>query len=226
MKGYFVNGGKIYQVGTSAYEKLADLTSATGLAKVTVNVEVADGATLYGDASTATVYTFNKNTSLNGVTINGMVQIAGNMTINDLTIANGGSLVVEKNSVLMLGGTITADTLDNLDLTASGAKIQFLDGTRVIGLDDASWFTDNKASINQVNGTIYIDCTLPSGFDALKFIQVAEAAGTEINSNKDLAPIKLATSYSDAVTMNLTSSTASEGDLISRQCFLQWRSYD
>lgn len=213
VEGYFVNGGKIYQVGTSAYEKLEDLTSATDLAKVTVNVEVADGATLYGDASTATVYTFNKNTSLNGVTINGMVQIAGNMTINDLAIESG-SLVVEKNSVLMLGGTITADTLDNLDLTASGAKIQFLDGTRVIGLDDASWFTDNKASINQVNGTIYIDCTLPSGFDALKFIQVAEAAGTEINSNKDLAPIKLATSYSDAVTMNLTSSTASEGDLI------------
>lgn len=214
VEGYFVNGGKIYQVGTSAYEKLEDLTSATDLAKVTVNVEVADGATLYGDATTATVYTFNKNTSLNGVTINGKVQIAGNMTINDLTIANGGSLVVEKNSVLMLGGTITADTLDKLELSASGAKIQFLDGTRVIGLDDASWFTDNKASINQVNGTIYIDCTLPSGFDALKFIQVAEAAGTEINSNKDLAPIKLATSYSDAVTMNLTSSTASEGDLI------------
>lgn len=213
VEGYFVNGGKIYQVGTSAYEKLEDLTSATDLAKVTVNVEVADGATLYGDASTATVYTFNKNTSLNGVTINGMVQIAGNMTINDLAIESG-SLVVEKNSVLMLGGTITADTLDNLDLTASGAKIQFLDGTRVIGLDDASWFTDNKASINQVNGTIYIDCTLPSGFDALKFIQVAEAAGTEINSNKDLAPIKLADSYSGAVTMNLTSSTASEGDLI------------
>lgn len=214
VKGYFVNGGKIYQVGTSAYEKLEDLTSATDLAKVTVNVEVADGATLYGDATTATVYTFNKNTSLNGVTINGKVQIAGNMTINDLTIANGGSLVVEKNSVLMLGGTITADTLNNLNLSASGAKIQFLDGTRVIGLGDASWFETNKATINQVNGTIYIDCTLPSGFDALKFIQVAEAAGTEINSNKDLAPIKLATSYSDAVTMNLTSSTASEGDLI------------
>lgn len=215
VKGYFVNGGKIYKVDESAYEKLEDLTSATGLAKVTVNVEVADGATLYGDSSTATVYTFNKNTSLNGVTINGMVQIAGNMTINDLAIESG-SLVVEKNSVLMLGGTITADTLDNLDLTASGAKIQFLDGTRVIGLDDASWFTDNKASINQVNGTIYIDCTLPSGFDALKFIQVAEVAGTEtvINSNKDLAPIKLADSYSSAVTMNLTSSTASEGDLI------------
>lgn len=213
VEGYFVNGGKIYQVGTSAYEKLEDLTSATGLAKVTVNVEVADGATLYGDATTTTVYTFNKNTSLNGVTINGMVQIAGNMTINDLAIESG-SLVVEKNSVLMLGGTITADTLDNLDLTASGAKIQFLDGTRVIGLTDANWFETNKASINQVNGTIYIDCTLPSGFDALKFIQVAEAAGTEINSNKDLAPIKLATSYSDAVTMNLTSSTASEGDLI------------
>lgn len=213
VKGYFVNGGKIYQVGTSAYEKLEDLTSATDLAKVTVNVEVADGATLYGDASTATVYTFNKNTSLNGVTINGMVQIAGNMTINDLAIESG-SLVVEKNSVLMLGGTITADTLDNLDLTASGAKIQFLDGTRVIGLTDASWFETNKASINQVNGTIYIDCTLPSGFDALKFIQVTEVTGTEINSNKDLAPIKLATSYSDAVTMNLTSSTASEGDLI------------
>ena len=213
VKGYFVNGGKIYQVGTSAYEKLEDLTSATDLAKVTVNVEVADGATLYGDASTATVYTFNKNTSLNGVTINGMVQIAGNMTINDLAIESG-SLVVEKNSVLMLGGTITADTLDNLDLTASGAKIQFLDGTRVIGLDDASWFTDNKASINQVNGTIYIDCTLPSGFDALKFVQVNEVAGTVINSNKDLAPIKLADSYSSAVTMNLTSSTASEGDLI------------
>lgn len=214
VKGYFVNGGKIYLVGTSAYEKLEDLTSATGLAKVTVNVEVADGATLYGDSSTATVYTFNKNTSLNGVTINGMVQIAGNMTINDLTIANGGSLVVEKNSVLMLGGTITWDTLDKLNLSASGAKIQFLDGTRVIGLTDASWFTDNKASINQVNGTIYIDCTLPTGFDALKFIQVNEAAGTVINSNKDLAPIKLAASYSDAVTMNLTSSTASEGDLI------------
>ena len=214
VKGYFVNGGKIYQVGKSAYEKLEDLTSATDLAKVTVNVEVADGATLYGDSSTATVYTFNKNTSLNGVTINGMVQIAGNMTINDLAIANGGSLVVEKNSVLMLGGTITADTLENLDLTASGAKIQFLDGTRVIGLDNANWFETNKASINQVNGTIYIDCTLPSGFDALKFIQVTEVTGTEINSNKDLAPIKLAASYSDAVTMNLTSSTASEGDLI------------
>lgn len=216
VKGYFVNGGKIYQVGTSAYEKLADLTSATDLAKVTVNVKVADGATLYGDATTATVYTFNKNTSLNGVTINGKVQIAGNMTINDLTIANGGLLVVEKNSVLMLGGTITADTLGKLELSASGAKIQFLDGTRVIGLTDASWFTDNKDSINQVNGTIYIDCTLPSGFDALKFIQVAEVAGTEtvINSNKDLAPIKLADSYSSAVTMNLTSSTASEGDLI------------
>lgn len=211
--GYFVNGGKIYKVDESAYEKLEDLTSATGLAKVTVNVEVADGATLYGDSSTATVYTFNKNTSLNGVTINGMVQIAGNMTINDLAIESG-SLVVEKNSVLMLGGTITADTLDNLDLSTSGAKIQFLDGTRVIGLTDANWFETNKASINQVNGTIYIDCTLPSGFDALKFIQVAEVAGTEINSNKDLAPIKLATSYSDAVTMNLTSSTASEGDLI------------
>ncbi len=213
VKGYFVNGGKIYQVGTSAYEKLEDLTSATDLAKVTVNVEVADGATLYGDASTATVYTFNKNTSLNGVTINGMVQIAGNMTINDLAIESG-SLVVEKNSVLMLGGTITSDTLDKLNLSASGAKIQFLDGTRVIGLTDATWFTDNKASINQVNGTIYIDCTLPSGFDALKFIQVTEVTGTEINSNKDLAPIKLAASYSDAVTMNLTSSTASEGDLI------------
>lgn len=213
VKGYFVNGGKIYQVGTSAYEKLEDLTSATDLAKVTVNVEVADGATLYGDASTATVYTFNKNTSLNGVTINGMVQIAGNMTINDLAIESG-SLVVEKNSVLMLGGTITADTLDKLELSASGAKIQFLDGTRVIGLTDASWFETNKASINQVNGTIYIDCTLPSGFDALKFIQVTEVTGTEINSNKDLAPIKLAASYSDAVTMNLTSSTASEGDLI------------
>lgn len=213
VEGYFVNGGKIYQVGTSAYEKLEDLTSATNLAKVTVNVEVADGATLYGDATTATVYTFNKNTSLNGVTINGMVQIAGNMTINDLVIESG-SLVVEKNSVLMLGGTITSDTLDNLDLTASGAKIQFLDGTRVIGLENANWFETNKASINQVNGTIYIDCTLPSGFDALKFIQVAEAAGTEINSNKDLAPIKLADSYSGAVTMNLTSSTASEGDLI------------
>lgn len=215
VKGYFVNGGKIYQVGTSAYEKLEDLTSATDLAKVTVNVEVADGATLYGDSSTATVYTFNKNTSLNGVTFNGKVQIAGNMTINDLAIESG-SLVVEKNSVLMLGGTITADTLDNLDLTASGAKIQFLDGTRVIGLTDAKWFETNKASINQVNGTIYIDCTLPSGFDALKFVQVAEVAGTEtvINSNKDLAPIKLADSYSSAVTMNLTSSTASEGDLI------------
>lgn len=213
---YFVNGGKIYKVDESAYEKLEDLTSATGLAKVTVNVEVADGATLYGDATTATVYTFNKNTSLNGVTISGKVQIAGNMTINDLTVESG-SLVVEKNSVLMLGGTITADTLENLDLTASGAKIQFLDGTRVIGLENANWFETNKASINQVNGTIYIDCTtLPSGFDALKFIQVAEVAGTEtvINSNKDLAPIKLADSYSSAVTMNLTSSTASEGDLI------------
>ena len=215
VEGYFVNGGKIYKVDESAYEKLEDLTTATGLAKVTVNVEVADGATLYGDATTATVYTFNKNTSLNGVTIEGKVQIAGNMTINDLTIANGGSLVVEKNSVLMLGGTITSDTLDNLDLTASGAKIQFLDGTRVIGLENANWFETNKASINQVNGTIYIDSTtLPSGFDALKFIQVTEVTGTEINSNKDLAPIKLATSYSDAVTMNLTSSTASEGDLI------------
>ena len=216
VEGYFVNGGKIYKVDESAYEKLEDLTSATGLAKVTVNVEVADGATLYGDASTATVYTFNKNTSLNGVTINGMVQIAGNMTINDLAIESG-SLVVEKNSVLMLGGTITADTLNNLNLSASGAKIQFLDGTRVIGLENANWFETNKASINQVNGTIYIDCTtLPSGFDALKFIQVAEVAGTEtvINSNKDLAPIKLADSYSSAVTMNLTSSTASEGDLI------------
>lgn len=213
--GYFVNGGKIYKVNESAYEKLEDLTSATDLAKVTVNVKVADGATLYGDATTATVYTFNKNTSLNGVTINGKVQIAGNMTINDLTIANRGSLVVEKNSVLMLGGTITANTLNNLDLSASGAKIQFLDGTRVIGLENANWFETNKARINQVNGTIYIDSTtLPSGFDALKFIQVTEVAGTEINSNKDLAPIKLATSYSDAVTMNLTSSTASEGDLI------------
>lgn len=213
VEGYFVNGGKIYQVGTSAYEKLEDLTSATDLAKVTVNVEVADGATLYGDASTATVYTFNKNTSLNGVTINGMVQIAGNMTINDLAIESG-KLVVEKNSVLKLGGTITANTLKNLNLDASGAKIQFLDGTRVIGLDDASWFETNKASINQVNGTIYIDCTLPSGFDALKFIQVTEVTGKVINSNKDLAPIKLADSYSSAVTMNLTSSTASEGDLI------------
>lgn len=212
--GYFVNGGKIYKVNESAYEKLEDLTSATGLAKVTVNVEVADGATLYGDATTATVYTFNKNTSLNGVTINGKVQIAGNMTINDLTIANRGSLVVEKNSVLMLGGTITSETLDNLDLSASGAKIQFLDGTRVIGLTDASWFETNRASINQVNGTIYIDCADPSGFDALKFVQVNEVAGTEINSNKDLAPIKLAATYADAVTMNLTSSTASEGDLI------------
>ena len=212
--GYFVNGGMIYKVNESAYEKLEDLTSATGLAKVTVNVKVADGATLYGNAENATVYTFNKNTSLNGVTIEGRVQIAGDMTINDLTIANRGSLVVEKNSVLMLGGTITSETLDNLDLSASGAKIQFLDGTRVIGLDDASWFTDNKAKINQVNGTIYIDCTLPSGFDALKFVQVNEVAGTEINSNKDLAPIKLAATYADAVTMNLTSSTASEGDLI------------
>lgn len=214
VEGYFVNGGKIYQVGTSAYEKLEDLTSATDLAKVTVNVEVADGATLYGDATTATVYTFNKNTSLNGVTINGKVQIAGNMTINDLTIANRGSLVVEKNSVLMLGGTITANTLNNLDLSASGAKIQFLDGTRVIGLTDATWFENNKARINQVNGSIYIDCAVPSGFDALKFVQVNEVAGTEINSNKDLAPIKLAATYADAVTMNLTSSTASEGDLI------------
>ena len=216
VEGYFVNDGKIYQVGTSAYEKLADLTSATGLAKVTVNVKVADGATLYGDATTATVYTFNKNSSLSGITIEGKVTIAGNMTINDLTIANDGSLVVEKNSVLMLGGTITSDTLNKLNLSASGAKIQFLDGTRVIGLTDASWFTGNKARINQVNGSIYIDCAVPSGFDALKFVQVAEVAGTEtvINSNKDLAPIKLADSYSSAVTMNLTSSTASEGDLI------------
>ena len=215
--GYFVNGGKIYKVGKTAFGALESLNgNATGLKTVTVNVEVADGATLYGDATTATVYTFNKNTSLNGVTINGKVQIAGNMTINDLTIANNGSLVVEKNSVLMLGGTITADTLGKLELSASGAKIQFLNGTRVIGLTDASWFTDNKADINQVNGTIYIDCAVPSGFDALKFVQVAEVAGTEtvINSNKDLAPIKLADSYSSAVTMNLTSSTASEGDLI------------
>ena len=212
---YFVNGGKIYKVGETAFGALESLNKkADGLKTVTVNVKVADGATLYGDADNATVYTFNKNTSLNGVTIEGKVQIAGNMTINDLTIAKGGSLVVEKNSVLMLGGTITADTLENLDLTASGAKIQFLDGTRVIGLTDASWFTKNKASINQVNGSIYIDCTLPSGFDALKFIQVTEVTGKVINSNKDLAPIKLADSYAGAVTMNLTSSTASEGDLI------------
>lgn len=213
--GYFVNGGKIYKVGKTAFGALESLNgNATGLKTVTVNVKVADGATLYGDADNATVYTFNKNTSLNGVTINGKVQIAGNMTINDLTIANDGSLVVEKNSVLMLGGTITADTLGKLELSASGAKIQFLDGTRVIGLTDASWFTGNKARINQVNGSIYIDCAVPSGFDALKFIQVTEVTGKVINSNKDLAPIKLADSYAGAVTMNLTSSTASEGDLI------------
>ena len=215
VEGYFVNGGKIYKVDESAYEKLEDLTTATGLAKVTVNVKVADGATLYGDSSTATVYTFNKNTSLNGVTINGKVQIAGNMTINDLTIANRGSLVVEKNSVLMLGGTITADTLKKLVFSADSAKIQFLDGTRVIGLNDATWFENKKAYIKQVNGTIYIDCNeVPNGFDALKFIQVTEVTGKVINSNKDLAPIKLAESYTGAVTMNLTSSTASEGDLI------------
>lgn len=211
---YFVNGGKIYKVGETAFGALESLNgNATGLKTVTVNVKVADGATLYGDASTATVYTFNKNTSLNGVTINGMVQIAGNMTINDLAIESG-KLVVEKNSVLRLGGTITADTLNNLVFSADSAKIQFLDGTRVIGLENANWFEKNKASINQVNGSIYIDCAVPSGFDALKFIQVTEVTGKVINSNKDLAPIKLADSYAGAVTMNLTSSTASEGDLI------------
>ncbi len=211
---YFVNDGKIYKVGVTAFYALEGLKAKTsGLKTVTVNVKVADGATLYGNAENATVYTFNKNTSLNGVTIEGRVQIAGDMTINDLAIESG-KLVVEKNSVLRLGGTITADTLNNLVFSADSAKIQFLDGTRVIGLENANWFETNKASINQVNGTIYIDCTLPSGFDALKFIQVTEAAGRVINSNKDLAPIKLAASYSDAVTMNLTSSTASEGDLI------------
>lgn len=212
---YFVNDGKIYKVGKTAFDALDSLNGkATGLKTVTVNVDVADGATLYGDTMGATVYTFKKNTSLNGVTIEGMVQIAGNMTINDLAI-EGGKLVVEKNSVLMLGGTITADTLNNLVFSADSAKIQFLDGTRVIGLTDASWFENKKAYINQVNGTIYIDSkTLPDGFDALKFIQVTEVTGKVINSNKDLAPIKLAASYSNAVTMNLTSSTASEGDLI------------
>lgn len=215
--GYFVDGGKIYQVGVTAFDALEGLNGkAAGLKTVTVNVDVADGATLYGDTTEATVYTFNKNSSLSGITIEGKVTIAGNMTVTNLSFGVDGALVVAKDSVITLGGTITADTLDALDLTASNAKIQFLDGTRVIGLTDASWFTDNKDSINQVNGTIYIDCTLPSGFDALKFIQVAEVAGTEtvINSNKDLAPIKLADSYSSAVTMNLTSSTASEGDLI------------
>lgn len=213
---YFVNGGKIYKVGETAFGALESLNKkADGLKTVTVNVKVADGATLYGDADNATVYTFNKNTSLNGVTIEGKVQIAGDMTINDLTIANGGSLVVEKNSVLMLGGTITADTLKKLVFSADSAKIQFLDGTRVIGLNDATWFENKKAYIKQVNGTIYIDCNeVPNGFDALKFIQVTEVTGKVINSNKDLAPIKLAESYSNAVTMNLTSSTASEGDLI------------
>lgn len=212
---YFVNGGKIYKVGKTAFGALESLNgNATGLKTVTVNVKVADGATLYGDADNATVYTFNKNTSLNGVTINGMVQIAGDMTINDLAIESG-KLVVEKNSVLRLGGTITADTLNNLVFSADSAKIQFLDGTRVIGLTDASWFEDHKAYIKQVNGTIYIDCDeVPDGFDALKFIKVTEVTGKVINSNKDLAPIKLADSYSGAVTMNLTSSTASEGDLI------------
>lgn len=213
--GYFVDGGKIYQVGVTAFDALEGLNGkAAGLKTVTVNVDVADGATLYGDTTEATVYTFNKNSSLSGITIEGKVTIAGNMTVTNLSFGVDGALVVAKDSVITLGGTITADTLDALDLTASNAKIQFLDGTRVIGLTDASWFTGNKANINQVNGSIYIDCAVPSGFDALNFIQVAEVAGTEINSNKDLAPIKLATSYSDAVTMNLTSSTASEGDLI------------
>ena len=213
--GYFVDGGKIYQVGVTAFDALEGLNGkAAGLKTVTVNVDVADGATLYGDTTEATVYTFNKNSSLSGITIEGKVTIAGNMTVTNLSFGVDGALVVAKDSVITLGGTITAATLDALDLTASNAKIQFLDGTRVIGLANASWFETNKASINQVNGTIYIDCTLPSGFDALKFIQVTEVTGTEINSNKDLAPIKLAASYSDAVTMNLTSSTASEGDLI------------
>lgn len=215
--GYFVDGGKIYQVGVTAFDALEGLNGkAAGLKTVTVNVDVADGATLYGDTTEATVYTFNKNSSLSGITIEGKVTIAGNMTVTNLSFGVDGALVVAKDSVITLGGTITADTLDALDLTASNAKIQFLDGTRVIGLENANWFETNKDSINQVNGTIYIDCTLPSGFDALKFIQVAEVAGTEtvINSNKDLAPIKLADSYSSAVTMNLTSSTASEGDLI------------
>lgn len=213
--GYFVDGGKIYQVGVTAFDALEGLNGkAAGLKTVTVNVDVADGATLYGDTTEATVYTFNKNSSLSGITIEGKVTIAGNMTVTNLSFGVDGALVVAKDSVITLGGTITAATLDALDLTASNAKIQFLDGTRVIGLTDASWFTDNKASINQVNGSIYIDCAVPSGFDALKFVQVNEVAGTEINSNKDLAPIKLAATYADAVTMNLTSSTASEGDLI------------
>lgn len=215
--GYFVDGGKIYQVGVTAFDALEGLNGkAAGLKTVTVNVDVADGATLYGDTTEATVYTFNKNSSLSGITIEGKVTIAGNMTVTNLSFGVDGALVVAKDSVITLGGTITAATLDALDLTASNAKIQFLDGTRVIGLTDASWFTGNKARINQVNGSIYIDCAVPSGFDALKFVQVAEVAGTEtvINSNKDLAPIKLADSYSSAVTMNLTSSTASEGDLI------------
>lgn len=213
--GYFVDGGKIYQVGVTAFDALEGLNGkAAGLKTVTVNVDVADGATLYGDTTEATVYTFNKNSSLSGITIEGKVTIAGNMTVTNLSFGVDGALVVAKDSVITLGGTITAATLDALNLTASNAKIQFLDGTRVIGLTDASWFTDNKASINQVNGSIYIDCAVPSGFDALKFVQVNEVAGTEINSNKDLAPIKLAATYADAVTMNLTSSTASEGDLI------------
>lgn len=213
--GYFVDGEKIYQVGVTAFDALEGLNGkAAGLKTVTVNVDVADGATLYGDTTEATVYTFNKNSSLSGITIEGKVTIAGNMTVTNLSFGVDGALVVAKDSVITLGGTITAATLDALNLTASNAKIQFLDGTRVIGLTDASWFTDNKASINQVNGSIYIDCAVPSGFDALKFVQVNEVAGTEINSNKDLAPIKLAATYADAVTMNLTSSTASEGDLI------------
>ncbi len=213
--GYFVDGGKIYQVGVTAFDALEDLNGkAAGLKTVTVNVDVADGATLYGDTTEATVYTFNKNSSLSGITIEGKVTIAGNMTVTNLSFGVDGALVVAKDSVITLGGTITVDTLDALDLTASNAKIQFLDGTRVIGLTDATWFENNKASINQVNGSIYIDCAVPSGFDALKFVQVNEVAGTEINSNKDLAPIKLAATYADAVTMNLTSSTASEGDLI------------
>lgn len=213
--GYFVDGGKIYQVGVTAFDALEGLNGkAAGLKTVTVNVDVADGATLYGDTTEATVYTFNKNSSLSGITIEGKVTIAGNMTVTNLSFGVDGALVVAKDSVITLGGTITAATLDALDLTASNAKIQFLDGTRVIGLTDASWFTGNKARINQVNGSIYIDCAVPSGFDALKFVQVAEVTGTEINSNKDLAPIKLAATYADAVTMNLTSSTASEGDLI------------
>lgn len=213
--GYFVDGGKIYQVGVTAFDALEGLNGkAAGLKTVTVNVDVADGATLYGDTTEATVYTFNKNSSLSGITIEGKVTIAGNMTVTNLSFGVDGALVVAKDSVITLGGTITAATLDALDLTASNAKIQFLDGTRVIGLTDASWFTGNKARINQVNGSIYIDCAVPSGFDALKFIQVTEVTGKVINSNKDLAPIKLADSYSGAVTMNLTSSTASEGDLI------------